>query len=181
MSRDFRRPHPEAWTRRAAGPITAFSGILLAGSLFAGLVKAQQVPAAGAQHPSAAQPRSPYRAAGVPPHARDYYQVKWGVDSLSVRSAESGLMIRFNYRVLDASKAKALNDKNATPLLLDSKAGVQLVVPTMDKIGQLRQSSDPEVGRMYWMVFSNKEKLVKPGHRVSVVIGSFRADGLVVQ
>jgi hypothetical protein len=162
-------------------PLTALTGILLAGSLFAGLVTAQQPPATGAHQPSAAHPSSPYHPAGVPPHAQDYYQVRWGVDSLSVRSAESGLMIRFNYRVLDPSKARALNDKNATPLLLDSQAGVQLVVPTMDKIGQLRQSSDPEAGRMYWMVFSNKEKLVRPGHRVSVVIGSFRADGLVVQ
>jgi hypothetical protein len=160
--------------------MTALTGIVLACSLFAGPVKAQQAAATGAYHPTAAHPRSPYHA-GVPPKAQDYYQVKWGVDSLSARAVESGLMIRFSYRVVDVSKAKALNDKQASPLLLDQMAGVQLVVPTMDKIGQLRQSSDPEVGRMYWMVFSNKEKLVRPGHRVSVVIGSFRADGLLVQ
>jgi hypothetical protein len=165
---------------RAQAPITALTGILLAGSLLAGPVEAQQVPATGAPHPTAAHARSPYRA-GVPPHARDYYEVKWGVDSLSVRSAESGLMIRFSYRVVDPSKATVLNDKKANPLLLDSKAGVQLVVPSMDKIGQLRQTSAPEAGKMYWMVFSNKEKFVKPGHRVSVVVGEFRADGLLVQ
>jgi hypothetical protein len=165
---------------RSRAPLTTVTGFLLACSLLAASLQAQQAPATGAQQPTAAHPRSPYRA-GVPPHARDYYQVKWGVDSLSVRSAESGLMIRFNYRVVDPAKASVLNDRKANPLLLDSKAGVQLVVPTMDKIGQLRQSSAPEAGRMYWMVFSNKEKFVKPGHRVSVVIGEFRADGLLVQ
>jgi hypothetical protein len=50
----------------------------------------------------------------------------------------------------------------------------------MDKIGKLRQSSTPEAGKSYWMAFSNKGRLVKRGHRVSVVIGKFRADGLVV-
>jgi hypothetical protein len=165
---------------RVPGPITALTGILLACSLLARPVEAQQAAATGTYHPTAAHSRSPYHA-GVPPKAQDYYQIKWGVDSLSVRSAESGLMIRFNYRVVDPSKAKVLNDKKASPFLLDSKAGVQLVVPTMDKIGQLRQSSAPEAGKMYWMVFSNKEKFVKPGHRVSVVIGEFRADGLLVQ
>jgi len=115
------------------------------------------------------------------PHARDYYQIKWGVDSLAVKSTESGLMLRFSYRVVDPSKAAVLSDHRANPLLLDPKAGVQLVVPTMDKIGQLRQSSAPERGKMYWIVFSNKEKYVKTGDRVSVGIGEFRAGGLLVQ
>jgi hypothetical protein len=50
----------------------------------------------------------------------------------------------------------------------------------MDKVGQLRQGLAPEAGRSYWMAFSNKGRLVKRGARVSVVIGQFRADGLVV-
>jgi hypothetical protein len=51
----------------------------------------------------------------------------------------------------------------------------------MDKIGQLRQSGLPESGKTYWMVFSNKGNLVKRGHRVGVVIGEFRANGLAVE
>jgi hypothetical protein len=31
------------------------------------------------------------------------------------------------------------------------------------------------------MAFSNKGRKVKPGHRVSVVIGTFKAEGLPVQ
>jgi len=90
-------------------------------------------------------------------------------------------MIRFSYRVLDAEKAKGLNDKKAEPYLVDEKAHVKLVVPTMEKVGQLRQSSTPEAGKAYWMVFSNKGRLVRPGDRVNVVIGNFRANGLMVQ
>jgi len=55
------------------------------------------------------------------------------------------------------------------------------VVPSLEKVGKLRQSSTPQSGRVYWMAFSNKGGYVKSGHRVDVVIGQFRAEGLVVQ
>jgi hypothetical protein len=102
------------------------------------------------------------------------------VDSLSVKWAESGEVIRFSYRVLDADKAKPLNDKKNEPLLVDPQAGVKLIVPSLEKVGQLRQASPPEAGRSYWMAFSNKGRVVKRGDRVDVVIGKFRAEGLVV-
>jgi hypothetical protein len=82
--------------------------------------------------------------------------------------------------VLDADKAKALNDKKNEPSLVDPGAGVKLVVPSLEKVGQLRQSSTPEAGKIYWMAFSNKGRLVKRGDHVDVVIGTFRAEGLVV-
>jgi len=50
----------------------------------------------------------------------------------------------------------------------------------MENVGQLRQSAPPEAGKSYWMVFSNKGRLVKRGDHVSVVIGAFHADGLMV-
>jgi hypothetical protein len=44
-----------------------------------------------------------------------YYEGVWGVGELRVKMAESGELIRFNYRVLDPEKAAALNDKNVEP------------------------------------------------------------------
>jgi hypothetical protein len=117
----------------------------------------------------------------MPARARNYYQSNWGVDSFTVRSVESGEMIRFSYKVIDAEKATQLNDKHNEPSLLDEQANVRLVVPTLEKVGQLRQSSTPEAGKIYWMVFSNKGGHVKRGHRVSVVIGKFRVDNLLVE
>jgi hypothetical protein len=81
---------------------------------------------------------------------------------------------------LDADKARQLNDKKAEPVLIDPRAGVKLVVPQLEKVGQLRQSSTPIAGKSYWMAFSNKGRLVKRGDYVNVVIGNFRAEGLVV-
>jgi hypothetical protein len=130
--------------------------------------------------PATAVPRR-YRAHPVSASARQYYALIWGVDMLSVKSAESGEIIRFTYRVIDPEKAKTLNDKKNEPSLIDPGAGVKLVVPSMEKVGKLRQSSAPEAGKVYWMALSNKGRLVKPGHRVNVVIGQFRADGLLVE
>ena len=119
----------------------------------------------------------PDRFAG---RAGKYYQLIWGIDSLSVRLVESGEVVRFTYRVLDPVRAQALNDKKNEPSLIDPRAGVSLVVPKMEKIGQLRQTKTPEAGKAYWMAFSNKGRPVTKGDRVDVVIGQFRAQGLVV-
>lgn len=109
-----------------------------------------------------------------------YYEMIWGVDSFGIKTAESGELIRFSWRVLDPVKAKALNDKKKEPFLVDPQAGVRLVVPSLEKVGQLRQSSTPVAGMSYWMAFSNPGRQVKRGDHVSVVIGNLHVDGLVV-
>ena len=119
----------------------------------------------------------PDRFAG---RAGSYYRLVWGVDSAAVKWAESGEVIRFTYRVLDADKAKSLNDGKNEPSLIDPRAGVKLVVPAMENVGQLRQTTAPENGKSYWILFSNKGRTVKRGDHVNVVIGAFHADGLVV-
>jgi hypothetical protein len=130
----------------------------------------------GAATPARPAHYQPDRFAG---RAGTYYRLIWGVDSLSVKWVESGEVIRFSYHVLDADKAKLLNDRRLEPSLVDPTAGVKLVVPSMENVGQLRQSAPPESGKAYWMVFSNKGRLVKRGDHVNVVVGGFRAEGLV--
>jgi hypothetical protein len=137
-------------------------------------------PAPASTKPKANVNRTHYHPDRFPGHAGRYYRLIWGIDSISVKGAESGEMIRFTYRVVDASKAKPLADKRQEPSLIDEKAGVKLVVPMMDKVGKLRQTSTPEDGKTYWMLFSNKGGYVKRGDHVNIVIGNFHANGLVV-
>lgn len=106
---------------------------------------------------------------------------RWGIDDVHVRSTASGSMLRFSYRVVDADKAKVLNDKNAKPYLIVPKTGARLEVPETEKIGKLRQTSAPENGREYWMVFTNAGRLLKPGDHVDIVIGTFRANELLIE
>jgi hypothetical protein len=124
---------------------------------------------------------SPYRQERVTNKAKKLYASTWGVDRLKVSHTASGNLIRFSYRVSDPERAKVLGDKKATPYLLGQKSRAVLQIPVMDKVGQLRQTGAPIAGQEYWMVFSNKGNLIKPGDRVNVVIGSFHADGLMVE
>ena len=130
--------------------------------------------AKGKAHPTR---YAPDRFAG---RAGKFYELTWGVDSLNVKLVESGELVRFSYRVLDPVKARSLNDKQSEASLIDPKAGVWLAVPTMEKVGQLRQTASPEAGRSYWMTFSNKGGHVVRGDRVDVVIGTFKANFIAV-
>ncbi len=124
---------------------------------------------------------SPYHQTKLTERAKEYYQAVWGVDKLKVSQTASGNLIRFSYRVVEPALAKALGDNKATPRMYGLRSRAVLEVPVMDKIGQLRQTNTVETGKEYWMVFSNKGNLIKPGDRVSVLIGSFHADGLMVE
>ena len=157
--------------------------LLLAGTLAGGFslyaLDAQSGAPAG-KLPAPATPAR-YEPSRFSKRALAYYGGVWGIDSLTVKSVESGELIRFTYRVLNKDRAKILNDKKFEPTLIDPRAGVSLVVPSLEKVGQLRQSSTPIEGKTYWMAFSNRGGPVKRGDRVNVVIGQFRAVGLVVE
>ena len=111
----------------------AIKALWLGGLFMSSLV----VPAVSAQ--SAAPPKKPavaasptrYQPARFSKRAELHYGMVWGVDSLAVKWTESGEVIRFTYRVLDAAKAKPLNDKKSEPALIDPQAGVKLSVPAL--------------------------------------------------
>lgn len=159
------------------GWLNTMAGVLAASVAFG------QPAEANDGHPAAAMPHktSPYRPSGQPDSAKPYYQSLWGVDNLLVRSTASGNLIRFSYRVVDPARAKVLNDERASPQLIDPKHGLALQIPSLENVGLLRQRGEPVAGKEYSMVFSNKGFPVKPGDRVNVIIGSFHAEGLVVE
>jgi len=125
--------------------------------------------------------KSGFPRGGMPDSARGYYTMTYGITDLSAKLTESGQLVRFSYSVTDAQRAKPLQDRGAVPAMVDEAAHVSLVVPTMEKVGPLRQVMPAVAGKQYWMAFSNKGGFVKAGHRVSIVIGAVRIDGLVVE
>jgi hypothetical protein len=131
--------------------------------------------------PAAAHPPSSPASDTRSPRADRMYQLLWGIKDMHVRETASGSIIRFSYRVVDPAKAKVLNDPKLNPVLIDSNSGDKLTVPETENAGKLRQVADPEEGREYWMVFLNNSRFVKPGSKVDIKIGTFRADGLVVE
>lgn len=169
---------------RSGTVLLAAVAIALAATLSAAAPAATGTATAQSVHVSAVKrtaPPSGATPARSSPHASAYYAANWGVEALSVKLAESGELIRFSWRVLDPALAAVLSDDKLQPSLEDPQAGVSLVIPTMENIGQLRQTQRPEAGRSYWMTFSNSGRPVKSGHRVNIVIGAFRANGLITE
>lgn len=108
-------------------------------------------------------------------------RINWGIEVTSVRLAVDGNMVDFRYRVLIPEKAKPLFNRKNKPYLIDEASQKVLTVPNLGKVGPLRTSNNLQAGRIYWMFFGNTHKLVKAGSKVSVVIGDFRVDDLIVQ
>ena len=159
------------------------AAVLLAGSL-SGIVAVQPVSAQSPSTPPAKPARtgapSRYRPNRFPKRAESFYGAVWGLDSLNVKAVESGALIRFSYRILDPEKAKILNDKKFDAFLDAPGRNVRLSIPSLEKVGQLRQANAEQPGKTYWMAFSNPRRTVKPGDRVNIVVGTFHANGLVV-
>lgn len=161
--------------------------VTLAGSICIAPAHAQSATPTPVQAPAnAAKPATVstpihYAPNRYPKRAASYYALFWGIDTPRVKAVESGELIRFSYSVLDGNKASVLNDNKAEPHLIFPGGGIRLSVPSLEKVGQLRQSSTPEAGMSYWMAFSNPGRRVKRGDRVNIVIGQFYANGLIVE
>ena len=123
-------------------------------------------------------------ACAIVSHEKDAAQdlkEKWGVEVTSVRMASAGHMVDFRYRVLDAKKAETLFARENKPYLIDQESEKVLAVPNMGKVGPLRTSNMPQEGRIYWMFFGNSGGLIKTGSKVTVKIGDFQVENLIVE
>ena len=106
---------------------------------------------------------------------------EWGIEVTSIRLSTHDHMIDYRFRVLDAEKAAELFKRQIKPNLVHQETGKVLAVPETAKLGPLRNSNTPQAGRIYWMFFGNAGKLVEAGDKVTVVIGDFRVENLVVE
>jgi hypothetical protein len=106
---------------------------------------------------------------------------QWGVEVTSIRMTANDHMIDYRYRVLDADKATDLFKRQIKPFLIHQETGKVFAVPETAKLGPLRNSNTPQEGKIYWMFFGNVGNLVQSGDKVTVVIGDFRVEDLIVE
>ncbi len=81
------------------------------------------------------------------------------------------------------SLARGQNSKSqpAPPAGVAQIRQIKVVAPSLENVGQVRQSRTPAAGNTYWMAFSNQGRPIKPGDRVDIEIGQFQVQGLLVQ
>lgn len=115
------------------------------------------------------------------PREKTFMKRTWGVEVMFVRQTSAGYMLEFRYKVLDPEKAAPLFERQTKPVLIHANSGARLIVPTPAKTGALRNSNSPLIDHDYWMFFANPGKLVEPGDRVTIEIGDFVAENIVVQ
>jgi|SRR5579859_7227383 len=165
--------------------MTAIAAMLLLAATLAGSMCVSQLSAQSitqSRQPASATTAYRNQPNRIAKREAAYYEAVWGIEAPNVKAVESGVILRFSYRVLDSAKAKPLSDKKLDPILESTEKGVRLVVPSLEKVGQLRQAPQKiEDGKSYWMAFSNSGRLLKPGDRVDIVIGNFHARGLMVE
>ncbi len=111
----------------------------------------------------------------------DQLEAKWGIRVLAVRRTAEGYMLDFRYRIVDADKAAPLFSSRIKPYLIDEASGAVMGIPNVPKVGSLRSTRKPYQDRNYAMLFANPGQYIKTGARVTVVIGAFRAEHLVVE
>jgi hypothetical protein len=106
---------------------------------------------------------------------------KWGVKVEVIRTTAEGYMLDFRYRVTNPEKSMRLMDPHIIPFLIDQKTGNKISVQS-GRLGPMRQTAaKPKENRVYTVIFSNPNKSVKKGDKVTVVMGDFRAENLAVQ
>jgi len=104
-----------------------------------------------------------------------------GIRIESLRPTAAGHMLDLRYRVIDPSRASEVLNRNNKAFIIDQTTRKTLPVP-ISKIGHLRQTTlKPEVGRIYFAMFSNPGGIVKPGSRVTLVIGKLRVENILLQ
>lgn len=106
---------------------------------------------------------------------------KWGVRIVGIRLTASDYMLDFRYHVIQPEKASDLLQKQTKPFLIHQATEKRFDVPRT-RLGPLRQTGvKPIADRDYIIVFGNTGKTVKRGDKVTVVIGDFKVEDLVVE
>jgi hypothetical protein len=110
---------------------------------------------------------------------------EWGIKLVGLRQTAAGYMLDLRFRVLDSVKAAHLLGPHITRQVIVEKSGAVLKVPSTEKLGSLRSAvRTPNMvkqDRIYVALFANPGRHVKPGDRVTLVLGDFRAAHLAVQ
>ena len=108
-------------------------------------------------------------------------EANWGVRVESIRLTAAGHLVDFRYRVIDPEKAVILMERGTEAYLQDEAAGTKLPIP-VTKVGQLRGTgTKPQKDRVYTVMFNTGGGLIQQGSAVTVVIGDFKAEHLIVE
>jgi hypothetical protein len=104
-----------------------------------------------------------------------------GVRISSLRLMAADFFIDFRYQVTDPEKASTLLSRSSKAYLIDQATGKECPV-IKTKLGPMRSTAtSPKVDRQQTIIFTNLNKVIKKGSKVTVVIGDFKMENLTVE
>ena len=105
-----------------------------------------------------------------------------GIQPLGIRLSAGGYMLDFRYRVLDPQAAADIIRRDVDPYLVEEGSGSILRVPAPPKVGPLRHTGKNMMkDRGYFILFANPAKRIRPGDKVTLIMGEHRISQLVVR
>ncbi|MEA2078479.1 MAG: hypothetical protein U9P00_01225 [Pseudomonadota bacterium] len=126
---------------------------------------------------------APFSTQKLDPEVVKELKERWGVELLGIRNTAAGNFMDFRFKVLDADKALPLFDHRIKPHVVAERSQIKLPVPMAAKIGAFRPTNrgkNIKADKTYYMIFGNPDRHVKTGEKVTVVIGDFKVEHLMV-
>lgn len=173
-------PSGAAGGRAGARQARALAAIVLAAAVCLGCASAaggstaaaapEPEPAEAVAAPPATSPPSEASDDGLTPLER-----QWGIELIGIRRTAADHMVDVRYKVLDATKAAPLFDRQNKAVLIHKPSGAEIPVFNPAKTGPLRSTNPPLEGRTYFMFFSNPSHMIKMGDPVILKIGDYEA------
>ena len=172
-----------AW--RKSLPLWLACAVVLAAPAFravAGETVEKPTPARAQAAPAAVE-REARAEAQRPETEADFKPLKQlDAEVLAARLTAAGYMIDMRFHIKDGKKAAPLFDRKVKPYIIEEKTGARLMVPVSAKLGALRQAPQHVYDdRTYFMFFANPARRIASGDKITLVIGRYRQQHIVVE
>jgi hypothetical protein len=159
--------------------------VLVSGAVFGGAqlwASGSKSPAVVAQADAGTQPGTeadtgPKVSWERAPVSADGLVDRLGVRVVQVALTGGGGLLDLRYQVIDADKAAGLHDPATPPAIVEEGTGLV----AKDLLMGHAHSEGFKAGVTYYFVFENPGNLVKPGDRVSILLGGIQVEHIDVK
>jgi hypothetical protein len=106
---------------------------------------------------------------------------RWGILPLSIQLTAAGQLVDCRFLVVDPNKAAALMKQGNKTYLVGQASGIKIPA-SRTKASPLNQTgTKPIAGKVYPILFVNTGGVIKAGSKITLVIGEFRLENIVVE